>query len=98
MIFATLGIVALLGACGFFAWERHQMCTAEIEGSLRKHHATDIEIVFDWMDFDHGTFTYDVQYRDRDGKAHHNRCKVTSRGYPADESVYWVDPIDPPRG
>jgi hypothetical protein len=96
MIVATLGIIAMLSAAGFFGWERHQMCLAEIEGSLRKYHATDIEIVFDWMDFDRNTFTYDVQYRDRDGHFHRNRCKVTSRGHPADESVYWVDPIGPP--
>jgi hypothetical protein len=50
MILAALGIVAFIGAAGFFAWERHQMCLAEIEGSLRKYHATDIEIEFDWID------------------------------------------------
>lgn len=74
------------------------MCLAEIEGSLRKYHATDIEIEFDWMDYDRETFTYDVQYRDRSGKFHRNRCKVTSGRAIGDEAVYWVDPIGPPRG
>ncbi len=95
MMFTALVCLALIGVAGFIAWDRHQMCAAQIEGSLRKHHATDIEIRFDWFDFDQDTFTYDVEYRDRNGKVHRNRCKVTSRGYPADKAVYWTDPVDP---
>ena len=96
MILAALGMIALASVAGFFAWDRHQTCTALIEGSLRKYHATDMHIKFDWLDFDEDTFTYDVEYRDRAGKVHHNRCKVAYHGYPADESVYWTEPIAPP--
>ncbi len=96
MIFGALGLVAVISGAGFFAWDRHQMCVAQIEGGLLKYHATDIDIKCDWLDSDRDTLTYDVQYRDRAGKIHHNRCKVSFRGYPTDEAVYWTDPIDPP--
>ena len=96
MILAALGIIALVGVAGFFAWDRHRMCTALIEGSLRKYHATDIHITLDWLDFDRDTFTYDVEYRDRAGRVHHNRCKVSSQHYPADEAVYWTEPLQSP--
>ncbi|HET9634666.1 MAG TPA: hypothetical protein VFP26_01950 [Gemmatimonadaceae bacterium] len=93
--FLLIGCVILGGIAGFFAWERHQMCKAEIEGSLRRYHATDIKISLDWFDFDRDTYTYDVEYRDRHGKVHTNRCKVASQPFVADESVYWLNPIDP---
>ena len=96
MILAALGTIALLGVAGFFTWDRHRMCTALIEGSLGKYHATDIQITLDWLDFDRDTFTYDVEYRDRAGKIQHNRCKVSSGDYPADEAVYWTEPLQPP--
>jgi flagellar biosynthesis/type III secretory pathway M-ring protein FliF/YscJ len=95
MVLVALGLVALISVAGFFAWDRHQVCTALVEGDLRKYHATDIVIKLDWFDFDKDTFTYDVEYRDRAGTFHRNRCKVTSHGYPADEAVYWTDPINP---
>lgn len=96
MILAALGIIASLGVAGFFAWDRHRMCTALIEGSLRKYHATDIQITIDWLDFDRDTFSYDVEYRDRAGRIHHNRCKVSAVDYPADDAVYWTEPLEPP--
>ena len=34
MIFTALGCLALIGVAGFIAWDRHQMCAAQIEGSL----------------------------------------------------------------
>ena len=93
MVLATLGLVAFISVAGFFAWDRHQMCMALVEGDLRKYHATDIVITIDLFDFDRDTFTYDVEYRDGAGTLHRNRCKVTYRGY--DEAVYWTDPINP---
>ena len=91
-IFPTIVSLVVAGAAGLFGWDRHRMCKAEIEGSLRKYHARDVKITFDWFDYDRDTFTYDVEYRDREGKVHTNRCKVS----PADESIYWVTPIEPP--
>src|SRR5689334_14657375 len=94
---SLLILVVVFGAVGgLFAWDRHRMCKAEIEGSLRRYHATDIKITFDPFDFDRDNFTYDVEYRDRLGKLHTNRCKVSSRASPEDEAIYWTDPIDPP--
>ncbi len=95
MIPAILGLLVLFSVAGFVAWDRHQMCAASVEGDLRKHHSTDIIIKLDWLDFDADTLTYDVEYRDRAGTFHRNRCKVSFRGYPADEAVYWIDPIKP---
>jgi hypothetical protein len=94
-VLAILGLVAFIGIASFFAWDRDQMCRALVEGDLRRYHATDIDIKLDWLDFDRDTFTYDVQYRDRAGEFHRNRCKVTSGRYAADEAVYWTDPISP---
>lgn len=96
MLFLTLASLVVAGGIAFFAWDRHQRCKAAIEGSLRKYHAGDIKITFDWFDFDRDNFTYDVEYRDHQGKVHANRCKVSSHAYPADEAIYWVTPIDPP--
>jgi hypothetical protein len=95
-MFVILAAIVLGGIAAFLAWDRHQDCKVQIEGTLRRHHATDIKIKLDWLEFDRDTFTYDVEYRDRDGKVHNNRCKVTAHPSLADDAVYWVNPIDPP--
>lgn len=59
-IAAIILLVLIFGAIGFFAWERHTMCVAFIEGDLLRHHATNIHASFDWFDWDRDTFTYDV--------------------------------------
>ena len=96
LTFIILGPLVFSAIAGFFVWDRHQLCKAEIEGSLRKYHATDIKITLDLFDYDRDTLTYDVEYRDRLGKLRTNRCKVSSLASPADEAIYWVDPITPP--
>ena len=93
-ILSALAFVVVAGFLGFAFWDRHTMCKADIEGSLLRYHATGIQMKFDWMDFDRDTFTYDVQYRDRAGKVHYNRCKVTTSQY-LDPTVYWDNPIEP---
>ena len=94
MFLSVVGLLAAIGIASFIAWDRHQMCTAEIEGSLGRVHAKDIKLKLDWLDFDRDTFTYDVEYCDPAGKVHHNRCKVATRYFGADNSVYWTDPIE----
>lgn len=96
MTFVVPAALVAGAIAAFFAWDRHQMCKAEIEGSLRRHHSTNIKIKLDWLDFDRDTLTYNVEYRDRDGKVHTNRCKVTTHPSLADDAVYWVNPIDSP--
>lgn len=32
-------LILIFGATGFFAWERHTMCVAFIEGDLLRYHA-----------------------------------------------------------
>jgi hypothetical protein len=95
-LLSLIGLIALLAVGAFVFWDRYQMCAAEIEGSLRRYHASDIELALDWMDFDRDTFTYDVTYRDSAGKVRYNRCKVNTRYFGADNSVYWTDPLVPP--
>ena len=92
---AVVAVIAMIGVAGFGFWDRHTMCQADIEGSLLRYHATDIKMRLDWMDFTRDSFSYDVQYRDRTGKVHYNRCKVTTSQY-LDPTVYWDDPIEPP--
>jgi hypothetical protein len=96
ILISVLGIIALMAVIGFVFWDRYQMCTAEIEGSLKRYHASDIQLKFDWLDFDRDTFTYDVTYRDSTGNLRHNRCKVATRYFGADNSVYWTEPLLPP--
>lgn len=91
MILEALAAIALAGALGFVTWDRHQMCTALVEGDLRRYHATEIEIVRDWLDADRDTVTFDVSYRDSAGALKHNRCKVSA----TEDSVFWTDPINP---
>ena len=91
MILEALGTIAIAGLLGFMTWDRHQMCTALIEGDLRRYHATDIEIARDWMDLDRDTLTFDVTYRDPSGSIKHNRCKVST----TEDAVFWTDLISP---
>jgi hypothetical protein len=93
MIFSLLGTVVLAGVAGFFVWDRHQLCVATIEGSLRRLHATDIKIMPDWLDFDRDTLTYDVEYTDGEGRRHANRCKVAFSPGRDDEVIYWQRPL-----
>ena len=68
------------------------MCVSFIEGDLLRYHATDITASFDWFDWDGDTYTYDVRWKDPDGKWHNGRCKVRSHepGPFGEDLVYWV--------
>lgn len=91
-IAAIILLVLIFGAIGFFAWERHTMCVAFIEGDLLRHHATNIHASFDWFDWDRDTFTYDVRWMDVEEKWRNGRCKVRAHepGPFGEDVVYWV--------
>jgi len=93
IIVTALGFILIVGVIGAVMWDRNRMCIASIEGSLLRYHATDIKTRVNWMDSDRDTLTYDVWWRDREGKPHSNRCKVSS-GYSTDDAVYWEEPLD----
>ena len=46
-----------------------------------------------WFDFDEGTASFDVVYRDRVGFNHETRCKIRSYLLVFDGDLYWTRPL-----
>jgi hypothetical protein len=93
MWLAVPGVILLIAAYVFFAWERRDTAKTLIEADLRFHRATDI--VIEWeLEGDRDTLTYDVTYTDAAGKRQRNRCKISTRDDTS--SVYWSTPLVPP--
>ena len=85
MLFPLLGFLVVAGVAGFLAWDGHVMNVATIEGTLRRHHATEIRVTLDWVEteWNRRIYSYDVAYVDATGRRRGNRCRVS------EDEVYW---------
>jgi hypothetical protein len=96
MLFPLLGFLAVAGVSVFFAWDRHVMYVATIEGALRRHHARDIRVSIGWFDTDweHGIHSYDVAYVDASGRRWANRCRIGAGPGGGPEVPYWRERLE----
>jgi hypothetical protein len=93
MVLSLIGGAVFAGLAGFLAWDRHELCVATIEGSLRRFHARDITVAIDWFGFDRHTFTYDVEFTDGEGRRQANRCRINVSPGADHEAIYWQHPL-----
>lgn len=89
-----IAAAALLGATGYFMWQRHDRCVDLIEAELRRFHYTGIELSMAWAKIGRNTYTYNVRYTDDRGRRHRNRCKVAVGA--GDDVVRWEHALERP--
>ena len=92
-ILLIMGVVAAAILTGVPTWLHHQDCLSYIQGDLGRYHPRDLKIRNDWMSYGRYSFTYDVEYRDTDGRMHYNRCTVSWDDEVA-STVTWDTPLD----
>lgn len=88
-------IIAGLFIIGFISWAFMLGNDAEkerIRTHIHRMGGTMVDVSYLWFEGDRDTHSYDVTYRDLNGRMYTNRCKIRT-SWTSDDALYWREPI-----